>query len=442
MATGAQASPEVGSLGSTGAAIVFILVFAYFWVTLTPFADLGSPDAALPSAGNSNLINQIIVVAMAGILLVTIRHHPSRHLLLQPHLLLFLILVWFSSASLSAADSASAFRRIAFAVLVCFCASALLLLPRSEEGFAKLLGVGILAVLALAYFGVEALPDRAVHQSTDAVEGALAGDWRGHFGHKNVASAAMVIAIYCGLYVARTWSRWLGLALVTAAAVFLVNTGGKTAMGMLPLILLLAHLFERYDWLRVPIALGGPFAFNVIVIGASLSEPIKRFVLAFGIDPTFTDRADVWRLAMTAIADRPWTGYGFQSFWQTNSLVYGGSSAETWAVTAAHSHNAYLEAMINAGLPGLALVLLWLLILPIGDAGRARRSGNDPALTRLFIRIWLFSIFAACLESTFFTNTGPLWFSMLVAVAGLRFQGRASLVHVRPPMGGPLLAHA
>ena len=438
----APAHNTSASDGRVGSAVVFILVFAYFWVTLTPFADQSLPDSALPWGGNSNLINQFIVVAMSGTLVVAIRHRPSRHLLLQPHVLLFLILVWFSAVSLFAADPSSAFRRIAFAVLACFSANALLLLPRSEEDFARLHGVGILAVLALAYFGVLALPGRAIHQSTDALEGALAGDWRGHFGHKNLASAAMVIATFCGLYVARDWSRWLGLLIAAAAAFFLVKTGGKTAIAMLPLILLAAAAFERYDWLRVPIALGGPLAFNFIVVGASVSEPVKRFVVALGIDPTFTDRADIWRIAMTAIADRPWTGYGFQSFWQTDSLVYGGGSVETWAVTAAHSHNAYLEAMINAGVPGLCLVVLWLLVLPIGDVGRARRSGNDPALTRLFIRIWLFSIFAACLESNFFVNTGPLWFSMVVAVTGLRLQACASLVHAPSPTSAPVLAHA
>jgi O-antigen ligase len=442
MTPAAQGSLAAGFQRSTAASILFLLVFAYFWVTLAPFADQSSPDAALPWGGNSNFVNQIIVVAMAGALLIAIRRDPSRHFMLQPHLLLIVILLWFSAVSVFAADPASAFRRIAFAVLVCFSANALLLLPRSEEGFAKLLAVGVLAVLALAYFGVLALPDRAIHQITDAVEGTLAGDWRGHFGHKNLASAAMVLAIFCGLYVMRAWSRWLGVVVVALAAIFLVNTGGKTAIAMLPFILALATVFERYEWLRIPIAVGGPLALNVIVVGASLSEPIKRVVLGLGIDPTFTDRADIWRLAMGAIADRPWTGYGFQSFWQTDSLVYGGGSVETWAVNAAHSHNAYLEAMINAGFPGLVLIVVWLLVLPVRDVGRAKASGNDPALTRLFIRIWLFATFSACLESTFFTNTGPLWFSMLVAVAGLRFQARASLVHVQPPIGSPRLAHA
>jgi O-antigen ligase len=438
-----RATPApAGFRRSAAAAVLFIAVFAYFWVTLTPFADQSSPDAALPWGGSSNLLNQIIVVGMAGTLLLAIRRDPSRQFLFQPHLLLIVILLWFAGVSLFAADPATALRRITFAVLVCFAANALLLLPESEERFARLLGLGVIAVLALAYFGVFALPARAIHQTTDAVEGALAGDWRGHLGHKNTASAAMVILVFTGLYLMRSWSRWLGLTIVALAAYFLFKTGGKTAMAMLPAILLFAVAFERIDWLRIPIALGGPLAFNVVVIGASLSEPIKGFVAGIGIDPTFTDRADIWHIAMSAIADRPWTGYGFQSFWQTDSLVNGGGSIETWAVTAAHSHNAYLEAMINAGVPGLCLVVLWLIVLPIGDIGRAQRSGNDPALTRLFIRIWLFSVFSACLESNFFSNTGPLWFSMLVALAGLRLQARASLVHASAPVGVPVLAHA
>src|ERR1700757_33604 len=105
----------------------------------------------------------------------------------------------------------------------------------------------MLAVLALAYFGVLALPARAIHQSTDAVEGTLARDWRGLFGHKNPASAAMVVIVFAGLYLMRRWSRWLGIVIVALAGYFLLKTGGKTAMGMLPAILVLAAAFERYD---------------------------------------------------------------------------------------------------------------------------------------------------------------------------------------------------
>jgi O-antigen ligase len=424
------------------AAILFTLVFAYFWITLTPFSDESAPSFALPWAGNSNLFNQILVVAMSGALLMAIRQHPARSLLLQPRTLLVPMLAWFSLVSLAGEDPASAFRRIVFAVLVCFCAGAVLLLPRSEKQFAKLLAIGLLFALMLSYFGVLALPGRAIHQSTDALEAALAGDWRGHFGHKNMASAAMVIAVFCGLYVMRSWSRWLGLVIAVLAAIFLFKAGGKSASAMLPIILALAWVFERWRSLRALIAVGGPLLFNIVAVGASVFEPIRDLVSSLGVDATFTNRSDVWRLAMGAIAEKPITGYGFQIFWQTDQLRYGGGDVETWAVTASHAHNAYIEALINAGIPGLAFVVIWLLVLPIGDADRAKASGNDPALTRLFIRIWLFSILSACLESTFFSNAGPLWFTMLIAVFGLRLQARASLVTAPADYGNRALAHA
>ena len=99
---------------------------------------------------------------------------------------------------------------------------------------------------------------------------------------------------------------------------------------------------------------------------------------------------------------------------------------------AANAHNAYLDAALTAGVPGLVLVLVWVVLLPIRDMGRADRVGNDPALTRLFLRIWLYGIFAASLESSFFVNAGPVWFTILIGVFGLQMQGRSALVEAAP----------
>src|SRR5262249_25134052 len=117
------AVPEPNPRRGLGAAAVFLLVFAYFWITLTPFSDESSPSFALPWAGNSNLFNQIVVLTIAGLLLLTIWRDPARSLLLQPRLVLWPLLIWFGLASLVGSDPASAFRRIIFAVVVCFCAN-------------------------------------------------------------------------------------------------------------------------------------------------------------------------------------------------------------------------------------------------------------------------------------------------------------------------------
>src|SRR5690606_15160947 len=116
-------------------------------------------------------------------------------------------------------------------------------------------------------------------------------------------------------------------------------------------------------------------------------------VASLGVDPTFTNRTDIWRFALTAIAERPLTGYGLQSFWQTEGLVYGGNTIETWAAAAYNGHNGYIDSLIAMGIPGLVLTVLWAVIIPIRDIGLAQRAGNDPRMTRLFIRIWLYVVF-------------------------------------------------
>ncbi|RYE52555.1 MAG: O-antigen ligase family protein, partial [Hyphomicrobiales bacterium] len=159
------------------------------------------------------------------------------------------------------------------------------------------------------------------------------------------------------------------------------------------------------------------------------------------IDATFTDRTAIWKLALSSIANRPFTGYGFQSFWQTDALFYGNASASTWAVTAANAHNAYVEQLINGGWPLLILVVIWLVVLPTRHASAALARGSDSDLTRLYLRIWLFGLFTSCFESPFFENAGPIWFTILIAVFGLRLQAHADLVE-NPLTAAPKLRPA
>jgi O-antigen ligase len=272
------------------------------------------------------------------------------------------------------------------------------------------------------------------------VEPELAGLWRGFFGHKNVAAPAMVFTAFAGIYVMARWSRIVGLAMIALALYFLFRTGGKTSLAMVPAVLVVAWAFERWRGLRYPIAIGGLGLFNLFALGSAVWPAVQDFVGSLGIDASFTERVDIWRFALSHIGDHLLLGYGFQSFWQTGSLVYGGGLLETWAVTAANSHNGYLEAVINGGIPGLILVVMWIVVRPVGDLARAQETDNDPLLTRLFLRIWLYGIFAASLESSFFVNSGPVWFTVLVGMFGLHYQGRGRLAEASQPEMEPALA--
>ena len=412
--------PARGADGSWFPALLLVVLFCFFWIGLAPFPDPHA-SAVLTAYGNSsNVMNQIIVIALASLVLLAVVNHPARGLILRSYGLLAVIFCWLLVTAAFSQFPETALRRIIYAMLVCLCASAVLLLPRNSDQFGKLIGACILVAVLLSLLGVFAVPQRAIHQASDPLEHQLAGAWRGHFGHKNVAAAAMVFAVFFGIFIVRTRSLWVGGAIVACAVTFLLSSGGKTSAAMLPAIILASWLFERIGPFRVVFVASCLALVNYVLLSAAVSRDMQDLLVSLGIDPTFTDRASIWQLAMEAIAKEPLVGHGFQAFWQMETLVYGEAASNSWAVTAANAHNAYLDQIINGGFPLLVLMVVWLVVLPCHHAGLAFKRALNPELTRLFVRCWLFMLFLSCLESPFFDNRGPVWFTMLIAVFGLR----------------------
>ena len=208
----------------------------------------------------------------------------------------------------------------------------------------------------------------------------------------------------------------------------MTQTGGKTASAELPGIILAAWVFERWPATRIPIVVGGIASFNLMTIGSSISPGIGDLLQSLGMDPTFTNRTDIWRIAVSAIADSPIFGHGFQGFWQTDELVYSRGGGASWAVAAYNGHNAFLDAAVSTGLPGLLLTVSWIIFVPLFDLGRPGSLTNNPALTRLFLRVWLYGAFSGCVESIFYQSGDPVWFCMAFSIFGLRLQSSARAV--------------
>lgn len=413
-------------------AFLFLAIFLFFWITVNPYVDLTGIASLDPASENSNRLNQIVTILIFGGMLTFGLLHPLRSIILQPHVLLALTFGWLLFTALLSNHPFLGIKALILAIIVQVNASIFLLLPASEKQFAKLLAAGTLIMLGFAYFGVMFMPQLAIHQASELREPMNAGFWRGHFPHKNAAAGAMVITAFIGLFVMSVWSRMIGLLIVALACVFLLHTGGKSASAMLPAILILAWLFEKFRFLRIPIAVGGVAAFNLLAVGSAVIRPFREFVNSFGIDPTFTNRADIWRFAFSAISERPLVGYGLKSFWQTKELVYSGGRLETWAVEAYNGHNAYLDLMVQAGVPGLILVLFLVLFLPLRDINRSDPDGIHSNVTRLFVRIWLYTLLNSGLESTFLESGSMLWFMFLVALYSFRLRSQTLVSTPRP----------
>jgi O-antigen ligase len=304
-----------------------------------------------------------------------------------------------------------------------------ILLPRNVRHFAELLGASVLIVLALSYLGLVLVPDLAIHQVTDFVEPEHAGSWRGVFPHKNEAGAAMVIFVLVGLFVARARSVALGSLIVVAATVFLLFTHSKTSLLLLPVTLLVSALVAgaRRPLLALLFALGPLFLFNLFSVGSVYFTGVSDLVGQFMADPSFTGRTAIWQFALGEVAARPLTGYGYSAFWGTPQVVFGLSQLGTWATAATDAHNAYLNLALGVGVPGLLLVVAWVVVLPVLDFFRQAGDPRSRWIALFFLRTWLFGLYASSFEGALFMQIGEVWVIFMIAVYGLRYLSVARL---------------
>jgi O-antigen ligase len=210
---------------------------------------------------------------------------------------------------------------------------------------------------------------------------------------------------------------------VALSLVFLLFSNSKTAIGLLPVALIVAlvvtHL--RSPVLAIVVASGTALMMNVLTVGSALFDPILSFISLFMSDPTFTARSDIWKFALTELASRPITGFGFSAFWGTERVVFGLSEQGTWATAATDAHNAYVNIAVTTGIPGLLLAVTWLAVAPLADYFKRPGDPESDALATLFLRLWLLGIYSASFESVLFPQVGELWFIFMMAVFGLRF---------------------
>jgi O-antigen ligase len=414
---GAVAGVDLDTIVRSG---LFLVVLLVLWVSFHPFADLSVAPQELADSGD--LANQLgfalLFLAFAGWMLL---HDPSRlRPLVRPALVV--MLAWFALSVVVSWEPALAARRLVFMTMVMTIAAISLLLPKNVRHFGDLLAAASLIVLALCYAGVLLVPDLAVHQATDVLEPEHAGSWRGVFPHKNEAGATMAVFVFIGLFVARTRNLLLGGTIVALSVIFLVFSHSKTAIALLPLVLIISALIAhaRRGTLALTAAIGGLAALNLVSLGSIFSDGLREALGAI-VDPSFTGRTDIWQFALDQLALRPITGYGFSAFWGTENVVYGLSQGATWATNATDAHNAYLNLAVTVGIPGLVLALVWMVVLPVADFYKHKGEGPDRALSILFIRIWLFVIYTSSFESSLFQPTGQLWFAFLMAIFGLRY---------------------
>jgi O-antigen ligase len=401
--------------------VLFIVAFFLVWLSLTPFPDLSDPELLEP-AGDGNFLNQFAMILLSASLAAFVVLCDARIVLKTVTPLLGLTLAWFAVSAIFSDYPELAARRLLLAALTIFNAAAFLTLPRDNKHIARLLAVAVLATLAIAFASVVIIPERAIHQSSDLFSADLIGAWRGPFGHKNGAGAAMVIFIFIGIFISRSLNAALGILMIVLAGIFLFFTNAKAAMLLLPVVLSVSYALTKISspTAKLALVIAIPLVIYLLTIGSVSSDTIHDGLAALLPDATFTDRDQIWRFTLDHIAQRPVFGFGFQAFWGTSELMLN-TSPRDWVAHASHAHNGLLNLAVMTGITGAILSSLWIMGQTAIDYVRMPSRADDP-MTILFVQIWLFGLCLSGFEATLFAGGNGIWFMMLVSMLGLRFQ--------------------
>ncbi|MHC2337363.1 O-antigen ligase family protein [Bradyrhizobium sp. USDA 4454] len=402
----------------------FIGILLLVWISLHPFEDLSGFHVGEVTSGREAVLYGLFGVLMVAMLALTVRDNlPALKSLMTPAFLLFG--VWICVTVIFSFDPATSLKRLALSVFVIVVTATLLLLPKSQGELMRWFSIAALVLLVTCFLGVFLAPHLSIHQATDPQEPALAGNWRGAFGHKNVAAAMMAMLIFLGIYLMRAGGWLSGTAVTALAAAFLFFTAGKSAIVLCVAVLLLTSLMSviRSLWARTLLLLTPLVLLNLLSVGTVMSDTLGAIANLLPLDTSFTGRADIWAFALDSLHQRLWTGYGFESFWGTNA-IQNLQEGKEWAGYASHSHNGYLDAALGTGLPGLALLIAAVVIKPLRDFQAADLGGNDTPLTLLFLRIWLFGLYLSSMESFFLDRADTIWVTFLIAVFGLHYLAR------------------
>ena len=192
---------------------------------------------------------------------------------------------------------------------------------------------------------------------------ADSGEWRGVFDHKNGLGSMMALSIlvewhfpaYTGF---AKFAKWQGLLL--SGLLLLFSRSLTPTLALIGSLVCIEIFKFANQHLRVPFYVTGLVAFlaalSAAVIWFSNNE---RIMLAMGRSADLTGRTEIWSWVVSFILERPILGYGYSGFW-LGASPESISIDRTMGTAIMYSHNGYLEILLNLGVVGFFLALVFV----------------------------------------------------------------------------------
>jgi O-antigen ligase len=210
------------------------------------------------------------------------------------------------------------------------------------------------------------------------------------------------------------------LLIAVLSGALLVVSQSKTSLGLAIICpILAAGIFTISRMFRTSfltamavIAAAAGLLFFVLVEALQLS-PEHISLLLFN-DTTFTGRTYIWNYVLTFFDQRPWLGWGYQSFWSIGSDAPN-LKADNFISGLNQSHNGYLDILLETGIVGLIVIVAFLL----GLCRAIDRSWGDRSdVAILLLSLTLFCSAHNLLESSLTRGFAVPWVILLL-IAGI-----------------------
>jgi exopolysaccharide production protein ExoQ len=167
-----------------------------------------------------------------------------------------------------------------------------------------------------------------------------------------------------------------------------VMSKDATAYLASPLLLAMLPLYQftrKHSFFRMVAVLSTLGATVAGIVFLMIIDP-NKLLLAMGKNSTLSGRTEIWAMVWDKFLKRPWVGYGYSAFWMGKD---GKQSAGIWEAlhwSVPHSHNGFLDVLVQVGAVGLVLFLVGYVIF-FNKALRCARASTS--LLGLFPMLYL-----------------------------------------------------
>jgi exopolysaccharide production protein ExoQ len=224
--------------------------------------------------------------------------------------------------------------------------------------FVDILGVTSFVIVILSLLAVVLLP------SIGVMHVAYPGAWRGIFNHKNNLGEFAVFSLltFGTIIFSRSWRPRVAIVGASLSLALLVGSQDVSALVVCAVLLVAAVLTAFYlrgspglRFMRLALGVSALLVIAVALLASGVDSQVLLNTL--GRDETLTGRTTLlWPGVLQAISNRPWLGYGYNTFWLPN-----GDWNYFVGFNPTHAHNGFLQICLDVGILGAAVAALAIL---------------------------------------------------------------------------------